>query len=470
MSKMENYVFCSAHLYAIKDNYICLNLLLRVTGDNSTFVFPFRFPTFARFMNKQERIILFLLAALNFTHILDFMIMMPLGNYLIPALKISAFQFSILVASYSVSAFFSGLAIAMFIDRFDRKKSLLIAYIGFLIGTLACGIAPTYGLLLAARILAGLFGGIIGAQVLSIVADLFTYERRGRAMGAVMSAFAAASILGVPISLYLTNLFKFNWHIPFILIGSLGAIFVPLIIRYVPSLTGHIKPKENRGHLFHALITVCKVPEQRSALIFSCLLMMGHFLIIPFINPYLEFNKGFSKDLTPMIYLAGGTASLIAAIFLGRFSDRKGKLPVFTWSVLMSLPMVLIITAMPGVHFSIVLAFFAVWFVVATGRAITAQAMISEVVAADQRGSFMSVNGSVQQLGSGIAALSAGAIVITEKSGKIHNYNWVGYLSIFVLLGSLILGRYIFKRLDKTEEEAQTENEFLEEAPELISP
>jgi predicted MFS family arabinose efflux permease len=281
-------------------------------------------------------------------------------------------------------------------------------------------------------------------------------------MGAVMSAFAAASILGVPMSLYLTNLFQFNWHIPFILIGSLGAVFVPLIIRYVPSLTAHIKRKEDGEHVFRALITVCKVPEQRSALVFSCLLMMGHFLIIPFINPYLEFNKGFSKDLTPMIYLVGGSASMIAALYLGRFSDKTGKLPVFSWSVLLSLPMVLIITAMPGVHFSVVLSFFAFWFIVATGRAITAQAMISEVVTAEQRGSFMSVNGSVQQLGSGIAALSAGAIVITEKSGKIHHYNWVGYLSILVLISSLLLGRYIFKRLDTTEEEARTE-EFLKE-------
>lgn len=414
-------------------------------------------------MKRSENIILFILAGLNFTHILDFMIMMPLGNYLIPDLHITAFQFSLLVASYSVSAFISGLAIAIFIDRFDRKKSLLTAYIGFLLGTLACGIAPTYGLLLAARILAGLFGGIIGAQVLSIVADLFTYERRGRAMGAVMSAFAAASILGVPISLYMTNLFKHNWHIPFLLIGSLGIVFVPFIIRFIPSLRGHIKERPPGTHLFEALITVCKIPEQRSALLFSCLLMMGHFLIIPFINPYLEFNKGFSKDLTPMIYLAGGTASMAAALFLGRFSDKVGKLPVFSWSVFLSLFMVLIITAMPNVHFSIVLIFFAFWFIVATGRAITAQAMISEVVKAEQRGSFMSVNGSVQQLGSGIAALSAGAIVFTEKSGRIHNYNWVGYLSILVLLGSLLIGRFIFKKIDKSEDEITVEKELLQE-------
>jgi predicted MFS family arabinose efflux permease len=390
------------------------------------------------------------------------MIMMPLSNYLIPYFRITAFQFSILVASYSISAFLSGLIIAMVIDRFDRKRSLLFAYTGFLIGTIACGFAPTYGLLLSARIMAGFFGGIIGAQVLSIVADLFVYERRGTAMGAVMSAFAAASILGVPLSLYLTNLFKFNWHVPFILIGTVGILLVPLIFRFVPNMTGHIK-KDNREPAFSPITSVFIVPEQRSVLLFSGLLMMGHFLIIPFINPYIEFNKGFSKELIPMIYLFGGIASLAGAIFLGRYSDRVGKLPIFLWSVFLSMFMVLIITKMPNVHFSIVLCFFALWFVMATSRAVTAQAMISEMVKPEQRGSFMSVNGSVQQLGSGLAALSAGAIVFTEKSGKISNYNWVGYLSILVLLFSMILAHIVFKKIDRAKNEPVAEGEFLRE-------
>ena len=244
-------------------------------------------------MTKKERIVLFILASLNFTHILDFIIMMPLSNYLIPFFKITAFQFSLLVASYSISAFISGLVISLVIDRFDRKRSLLFAYVGFLIGTICCGFAYSFELLLAARILAGLFGGIIGAQVLAIVADLFSYQRRGRAMAAVMSAFAVASIIGVPISLYLTNLFNYDWHVPFILVGTLGVFFVPLIIKFVPSIKGHIVTRDKSESPFKALITVCIVPAQRTALIFACLLMMGHFLIIPFINPYIEYNKGF---------------------------------------------------------------------------------------------------------------------------------------------------------------------------------
>ncbi|MEP7375840.1 MAG: MFS transporter [Chitinophagaceae bacterium] len=400
-------------------------------------------------MTRKERIIVLLLAGLNFTHILDFMIMMPLGNYLIDDLGISAMQFSLLVAIYSISAFFSGLVIAMFIDRFDRKKPLLLAYIGFLAGTIACGFANTYGLLLLARTVAGLFGGIIGAQVFAIVADMFAYERRGRAMGVVMGGFAAASILGVPLSLYLTNIFKHNWHIPFLMIGGVGILLCPLILRFVPNMTDHIRRKEERLSSLNVLKVVVQEPVQRSALIFSGLLIMGHFVIIPFINPFLEFNKGFSKNDTPMIYLVGGLASLVAAIYLGRVADKIGKLTVFSFSIFFSLFMVLIITNLPNVMFPVVLLFFAIWFIVATGRIVTAQAMITEVVRPEQRGSFMSINGSIQQLGSGLAAILAGAIVTTEKTGKIVHYDWLGYLSILILLATLIFGRYLFADIDK---------------------
>jgi len=400
-------------------------------------------------MTRKERLIVVLLAGLNFTHILDFMIMMPLGNYLMPQFNISPKQFTALVSAYSYSAFFSGLVAAFIVNSFDRKKVLLISYIGFIIGTIACGFAPTYKLLMAARILAGLFGGIIGAQILAIIADAFTYERRGRAMGAVMSAFAVASTLGVPFSLYLTNIFNFNWHIPFLFVGIVGVILIPLIIRFIPDMDEHIKRDDQKESLLIALEKTLPNFSQLSTLIFSGLLMMGHFLIIPFINPYLEFNKGFSKDLTPMIYLVGGLASFAAAIILGRISDRTGKLPVFTISVFFSLFMVLLITGMPNVHFSIVLIFFAVWFILATGRAVTAQAMISEIVKPEQRGSFMSFNGSIQQLGTGLASSLAGLVVLKDKVGKIQRFDWLGYLSIVVLVASLLLGRYLFSDMDK---------------------
>ncbi|PZR26577.1 MAG: MFS transporter [Citrobacter freundii] len=399
-------------------------------------------------MTRKELIILLLLAGLNFTHFLDFMVMMPLNNYLTPYFNISPKQFSFMVSAYSISAAISGFITAFIVDSFDRKKILLVSYAGFLAGTIACGLANSYLLLLSARIVAGLFGGIIGAQVLAIIADIFPYERRGKAMASVSVSFAIASILGVPFSLYLANLFHEDWHVPFLFVAGFGVILIPFIVRYVPAITGHLNDRGNKTPPLVLLGNIIRTNQQISALIFSCLLMIGHFLIIPFITPYLEFNKGYSKNLIPAIYLTGGMASLIAALLLGRLSDKKGKLPIFSWSVFLSLFMVLLITKMPPMAFSITLAVFALWFVFATGRALTAQAMISEVVKPEQRGSFMSFNGCVQQVGTGLASLLAGFIVYDDASGKIYRYEWLGYISIFVLVITIVMAQLIFRKLD----------------------
>lgn len=411
-------------------------------------------------MSRKERAIVFLLAALNFTHILDFMIMMPLGNYLMKEndiyahpmpfnLDISALQFSFLVGSYSLSAFFSGIILAILVDKFDRKKVLLFVYIGFLLGTIACGVAPSYHLLITARIVAGFFGGIIGGQVFSIISDFFTYERRGMAMGAVMSAFAIASIIGVPVSLYLANAFNYNWHVPFLLVGCVGVTLVPVIVRVLPPLTGHIiKTKQEQSRL-DALLKVFKNPSQGVALIFTMLLMLGHFLIIPFINPYMEFNKGYSKDQIPIVYLVGGVTSFLSAILIGRLSDKLGKLRVFSFSVLFSMIMVWGITNLPVMPFSVVLLFFALWFIFGTSRGITAQAMVSNVVQKEQQGSFMTLNSGMQHLGTFLASIISGYIVIENKNEKLQRFEWVGYLSILVLLACFIVGWYLFRGMDK---------------------
>jgi len=402
-------------------------------------------------MTRKERIILFLLACLNFTHFLDFMVMIPLNNYLTPYFNISPRQFSLLVSAYSISAAASGFITAFIVDNYDRKKTLLFSYLGFLAGTIACGFASTYTLLLAARIAAGVFGGIIGAQVLAIIADTFSYERRGKAMASVSASFAIASILGVPLSLYLANIFKEDWHVPFLFVGGFGIVLVPLVIRHIPAITGHICAEARIAPL--ALLSkIIRTPAQVSALFFSCLLMIGHFLIIPFITPYLEFNKGYSKNLIPAIFLVGGIASLASAILLGRVADKKGKLPIYSWSVFFSLFMVLLITQMPAMPFSVVLTIFAAWFVFATGRALTAQAMISEVVKPEQRGSFMSFNGCVQQIGTGLASLIAGFVVYDDHRGKIYRYEWLGYLSIVVLTATIILAQMIFRKVDRRSE------------------
>ncbi len=408
-------------------------------------------------MTNKERIIVFLLAALNFSHILDFMIMMPLGNYLMPYFKISPREFSLLIASYPMSAFLSGIVMAFFADRFERKKLLLITFTGFIIGTICCGFADSYGFLMAARIVAGLFGGVIGGQVLSIISDLFTYQRRGFAMGAVMSAFAIASSLGVTFSLYQVELFKGNWHIPFFFVAGIAAVLLPFCIKYLPELKGHVAANKNEKNRFKLIAETLSSKQSGLALLFAGLMMMGHFLIIPFINPYMEFNKGYNRSLTPLIYLVGGVSSLVAAIYLGRLSDKVGKLKVFSYCVPLSFIMVLILTNLPPMPFSIVLGFFAIWFILGTGRAVTSQTMISSAIVPERRGSFMSLNSSVQQLGTGLATWIAGVVVSEGENHRLLHYGWVGVLSVIVLLLGMLLGLYLFRNLDQ---KAKTVKEY----------
>lgn len=401
-------------------------------------------------MSRKEWIVLLILASLNFTHILDFMIMMPLGNYLMPHFHISARFFSWIVASYPITACVSGLIAAFYVDRFDRKKVLMFAYAGFLIGTLCCGIAPDEVFLMAARILTGFFGGLIGAQVLSIIADTFPYEKRGRAMGTIFMAFSVASVVGVPFSLYLAN--RFSWHAPFIFIAILGLPIIFAIFQFLPAMRSHLVPDNDSDVKYKPeVIKVMKEmfgnPSQLTALLLSGFLMMGHFLIIPFINPYMEFNMGFSKESTPMIYMVGGVCALISSSIIGRLADKHGKFKVFSICLVLSVIPIFFITNMPIIPFYAVLCIFGFWFTFSTGRNIPAQAMISTVVNPAQRGQFMSFNSSFQQLYTGFASVIAGLIVVQDSQGRILHYNWVGYLSVSIVFGTLFLARSLAKRM-----------------------
>ncbi|WP_276345543.1 MFS transporter [Daejeonella sp. JGW-45] len=393
-------------------------------------------------MNSKERIALILLAALNFTHILDFMIMMPLGNYLMPYFDISPQQFSMLVASYTFSAGIAGFLAAFFVDNFDRKKVLLFGYIGFLIGTLCCALSPTFEFLLISRIVAGLFGGLIGAQVLSIVADLIPYERRGIAMGIIMAAFSVASVFGVPFGLYIANLF--NWHGPFFFVAGLGAVLVPFLMRFLPKMDGHLTTETARINPFVLIREVARDKDQLLALGFTASLMLGHFMIIPFLNPFMEFNMGFSKFQTPMLYMAGGIATLITSPLIGRLADKVGKHKVYFIMAVTSIFPIALITNLPPMPFYLVLCVSGFWFVVSSGRTIPAQAMVSNVVSPERRGSFMSFNSSVQQIFVGLASVLAGLIVVKNPDNSIQNYEVTGYISILITLLTLI---FVF-RLD----------------------
>lgn len=393
---------------------------------------------------KNERLLLLTLAAAMFTHIVDFMIIMPLGPQLQGLLNIEARQFSMLVASYSVTAAIAGLLGAFFIDRYDRRTSLLIIYAGFTIGTVACAFAPSYGVLLATRSLTGAFGGILGALILSIVSDAVPLERRAKGIGVVMASFGVASVVGVPFGLFIAS--KTSWHAPFLFLGGLGVIVFALMVIFIPVLRGHL----DKIQTLTPLQVVRKIFSTRNTqlgLTFTSLLMLGHFTIIPFVATYMVANVGFTNAQLTYIYLVGGMCTLVFSPWVGKMADKHGRLKIFTvFGSLVIIP-ILIITNLQPVPLWLALFISAIFFIFSNGRMVPSTTMETAVIEPEMRGSYMSIRSSVQQLTSGLASFLAG-IIVTEAPSQfgsdvnaLVHYEIVGFVAVFFSVISLIVAR-----------------------------
>lgn len=385
----------------------------------------------------NEKVLIAILALVQFVHIVDFMIIMPLAPQLMPLLQINTQQFGWIVSAYTFSAGVSGFLAAFFMDRFDRKKSLVILFLGFCLATLGCGWAPSYLELLLARVVTGFFGGILSSLVFSIVSDAINYERRGTAMGLIMSAFSLASVLGVPFSLWLAN--YSNWNAPFFALGFLSLLILVLIFFKVPNFRSHlndikISPWVRMGQL-------TKPITHQKSLLFMGVMTLGHFLVIPFISPSMVANVGFSIEQLPLIYLMGGLASMITGPLIGVLSDKYGKHFIFMVSGSLVLIPILWITQMSQTPLLIVLGVIAFFFALSGGRMIPATTMVSQSVDPMLRGGFMSLVSSVQNLAAGFASLVSGHIVYQELDGHLSNYQYVGYLSVLFGLIALGLGK-----------------------------
>lgn len=389
---------------------------------------------------KSERILLLILAVVQFTHIVDFMIIMPLGSQFMREFRISPQQFSIIVSAYAFCAFLANVFSAMFIDRFDRRKALLVLYIGFTLGTLACAFAPTYGLFLATRGLTGAFGGTLGALILAIVGDAIPLERRGQAVGFVMTAFSVASIAGVPAGIFLAA--KWGWNSPFLAVAGLSAAFLVLAFFVLPPLRAHLdRPNEaaDRPTPLGALALILRDANQRMALIFTLTLMLGHFTIIPFIAPYMQRNVGFSDHEVGYIYTLGGLMTVMVLPIFGRLADQFGHALVFTVASFFALFSIFAITHLPPVSIALALVATSSFFVVASGRNVPATAMSTAVVKAENRGSFMSLRQSVNEMALALSSFIAGLIVVENPDGSLGNYAYVGYLAIGMSLVAVAL-------------------------------
>ena len=376
---------------------------------------------------RAERFFLLTLAGIQFSHILDFMIMMPLGPILMAAFGIGTHEFGLLVASYSFSAAVSGILAATFVDLFERKRLLLIVFTLFGLATLACALAPGYSTLILARGMAGVFGGIMGALVQTMIADSIPFSRRARASSVVSSAFSISTIAGVPLSLWLAN--HFGWRTPFVLIAGLTIVFLGIGLRFLPELRHHLS-EEKRAHLLSATFSVLGDTNHLRALLFSALIIFSGFTVIPYITVYAVNNVGIAQTDIPIIYLVGGSATFISARLIGHWADKHGKVEIYRWVAALAMLPILALThagQMPLWGWLIISASF---FVLTSGRMIPAMAVIASSAQPKLRGTFMSLNATVQSLAMGLATTLAGFLTSLDASGRIVDFPLVGYVAV----------------------------------------
>lgn len=399
-----------------------------------------------------QKFVIALLAILQFTIILDFMVLSPLGPFLMDDMNMSPESFAHVVSAYAFAAFVSAVATAGFADKFDRKKLLLFFYTGFILGTLFCALSTSTEALFAARIITGLFGGVIGSIGYAIITDLFAFEQRGRVMGFVQMAFAASQILGLPIGLYLAN--KVNWHLPFLVIVGFSILTFLLIMWKLKPITGHIEANKGNNAFKH-FGAILKNKRYLRAFTATTLLATGGFMLMPFGTEFATKNLGIDKVDLPTLYMITGVFSMIFGPLIGRLSDHIGKLKTFIFGSVLTITFVAIYTSLGVTPLWIVILLNVVLFAGITGRMVSATALISAVPSAKDRGAFMSMNSAVQQLSGGISSSIAGLIVIKNADETLGHYPLLGG----VVIATMVIAVFLMGRVDRMLKKDTTETE-----------
>lgn len=388
--------------------------------------------------------IIVILAALQFTVVLDFMVLSPLGAILLEELNITTAQFGVVVSAYAFSAGISGLLAAGFADRFDRKKLLIFFYAGFIVGTMLCALAPSYSLLLIARIITGLFGGVISSISYAIISDLFHLNTRGRVMGFVQMAFAASQVLGIPVGLALAN--HFGWHAPFWMIVGTGILLGAVILIYMKPVNEHLKIRQELHPFVHLYKTLTHGVYLR-AFLAATLLATGGFMLMPFGSAFSTNNMGIAVGDLPLLYGVTGVFTILTGPMIGKFSDKKGKYRIFVIGSVLSMIMIAIYTHLGITPLWLVIVLNVIFFSAIMSRMIPAQALMTGIPEQADRGAFMSINSSVQQISGGIAASIAGLIVVQQADGRIDHYDTLGYVVIISMIVTIALMKVIDRRV-----------------------
>jgi predicted MFS family arabinose efflux permease len=390
-----------------------------------------------------QKFAIFLLAITQFSVILDLMIMSPLGDMMMKSMNLKTSQFGIAVSAYALSAGASGLLTAGFADKYDRKKLLVFFYTGFVLGTFFCGVVHTYPLLLAARIFTGLFGGVIGSISMAIIADIFDIQQRGRVMGFVQMGFGASQVLGIPIGIYLADMW--GWQAPFLLVAAFAAIIVVLIMVKMQPVNKHLTIKIERDPVVHLLHTIAN-RNYRIGFLSTALLSLGGFMIMPFGSAFAVNNLGLNNKDLSMLFMLSGLSSLIVMPLVGKYSDKIDKFKLFAVASVWMMTMVVIYTNLSTTPLWLVVIYNILMMMGVMSRMIPCVALTSALPNMQDRGAFMSINTSLQQIAGGIAAAFAGLIVVQkDKTSPIEHYNTLGY----VIVAVSILGIFIVYRVDK---------------------
>jgi predicted MFS family arabinose efflux permease len=393
-----------------------------------------------------EIFVVAIIAFIQFTVILDFMVLSPLSAILLKEFDIDTAQFGLVVSAYAISAGVSGFFAAGFADKFDRKKLLMFFYTGFVIGTLLCAIAPNYEFLLFARIVTGIFGGVIGSISMAIVTDLFKLEVRGRVMGIVQTAFAVSQIMGIPVGLWLATNFGWNW--PFwMIVGVSSAVGVVMMV-YLKPVNAHLQFQRKQNPVVHLLSNLVK-PDHLRGFAASIMLATGGYMLMPLGAAFSTHNLGISITILPLLYLITGLFSITFGPLSGFLSDKLGKLNVFIGGCLIALVMVGIFTQMETTPLWLAIVVNVILFAGLTARMVAASALISAVPAPQDRGAFMGINNSLQQFSGGISAGIAGVIVVKEPSGWLSNYEILGYVVMVSLVGTIVLMYFVNRMVNK---------------------
>jgi predicted MFS family arabinose efflux permease len=384
-----------------------------------------------------QKLAIFILALTQFTVILDFMIMSPLGDMLMKSMSLKPSAFGIAVSAYAFSAGISGLLTAGFADKFDRKKLLLFFYLGFIAGTILCGMAHTYPLLLAARIVTGLFGGVIGSISMAIITDLFALQQRGRVMGFIQMGFGASQVLGVPIGLYLAN--NWGWETPFFLTALLAIIIAMVIMAKLKPVTAHLLIQHDKSAFVHLLHTVAK-PDYRIGFAATALLSIGGFMMMPFGSAFAINNLHVTNQQLPVLFMIAGVSSLVVMPLIGRLSDKVSKFRIFAGATMWMMVMCVLYTNLSVTPFWLVVIFNILMMMGVMSRMVPSSALTSAVPDMEDRGAFMSINASLQQIAGGVAAAIAGLIVVQQSKGSpLQHYDTVGYVIVGISICSILL-------------------------------